>query len=308
MLKTNLLPLKVPIGKPLLSCNATQLLQSQINLDGIIYDCNGGAITKSCPRVDAHNFITDECHGESLECDVRMRSYSRSVSCTNGTLISSHPIICKSATLLENKNILNCIYDNGGNAATVGHRPSRPTLRPSSPVTTLRTSVIPLDPVTEINGIFVRVSENEKNKKMPLNNQVENAMTNIFPYELLSVGSKQMYLPPQTMDQSNQRFPQDVKDHLNGVFPHNLFAMSQSEDSFEYDDIDDKSSRLSGRTSGKQKHASISVERKAQWDINANRKTGNSDGSSKKTFNSRLPTRFGSDSEPTLEDRLVFTP
>ena len=36
---SSLLPLMVPIGKPILSCNATDLQQTQIMLSGNIYDC-----------------------------------------------------------------------------------------------------------------------------------------------------------------------------------------------------------------------------------------------------------------------------
>lgn len=108
---SSLLPLEVPIGKPILSCNATELLQAQIYLNGAIYDCDQSEITISCPRLDANNFVVDECHGHTLECDVDRRQTSRSVSCTNGTLVSNYPIVCKSATLMANKNILHCFYE-----------------------------------------------------------------------------------------------------------------------------------------------------------------------------------------------------
>lgn len=112
---SSLLPLHVPVGKPILSCNATELLQAQIYLNGIIYDCDDSEISLSCPRLDANNLIVDECHGDVLECDVRTRRNSRSVSCTNGTLISNYPIVCRSATLSENKNVLNCFYVSSSN-------------------------------------------------------------------------------------------------------------------------------------------------------------------------------------------------
>lgn len=113
---SSLLPLHVPIGKPVLSCNATELLQAQIYLNGIIYDCDDSEVTLSCPRLDANNLIVDECHGDILECDVRTRRNSRSVSCTNGTLISNYPIVCRSATLSEKKNVLNCFYGSDGDS------------------------------------------------------------------------------------------------------------------------------------------------------------------------------------------------
>ena len=108
---SSLLPLMVPIGKPILSCNATDLQQTQIMLSGNVYDCNRRAITMSCPKTDEFDNVSDDCQGETLECDVRMRPTDEAtVSCTNGTLISNHLIVCKTATLMENKNILNCFY------------------------------------------------------------------------------------------------------------------------------------------------------------------------------------------------------
>lgn len=107
---SSLLPLDVPVGKPILSCNATELLQAQIYLNGITYDCDQSEITLSCPRLDANNLIVDDCHGDILECDVGERQKPKSISCTNGTLISNYPIVCKSATIMEKKNILNCFY------------------------------------------------------------------------------------------------------------------------------------------------------------------------------------------------------
>lgn len=146
---SSLLPLIVPIGKPILSCNATDLQQTQISLSGSIYDCKRRAITMSCPKSDEFDNITDDCQGETLECDVRMRPTDEArVSCTNGTLISNHLIVCKTATLMENKNILNCFYKkiaaSGDSSAEVDLRvtPLIPsTTRPTTTrPTTIRTS------------------------------------------------------------------------------------------------------------------------------------------------------------------------
>lgn len=146
---SSLLPLIVPIGKPILSCNATDLQQTQISLSGNIYDCKRRAITMSCPKSDEFDNVTDDCQGETLECDVRLRPTDEArVSCTNGTLISNHLIVCKSATLMENKNILNCFYKkialNGDSSVEVDLRvtPMIPsTMRPTTTrPTTIRTS------------------------------------------------------------------------------------------------------------------------------------------------------------------------
>ncbi|CAO1356618.1 unnamed protein product, partial [Diamesa tonsa] len=136
---SSLLPLMVPIGKPILSCNATDLQQTQIKLSGNVYDCNRRAITMSCPKTDEFDNTSDDCQGETLECDVRMRPTDEArVSCTNGTLISNHLIVCKSATLMENKNILNCFYkkeSSGGSSSEEDIRVTplyqRPSPRPA---------------------------------------------------------------------------------------------------------------------------------------------------------------------------------
>jgi hypothetical protein len=288
-----------------LSCNATQLLQAQINLNGRIYDCSRSAITISCPRVDVHNQIVDECQGETLECDVRMTQGSKSVSCTNGTLISSHAIICKSAHLLENKYILNCLYkEAGGDQFAPTRRPlpyttprtyRTTTLRPYE-TTTSRTSVIPLAPVTE----HIDESIDTRNGQKPesgLMHEVKTAMKAVFPHELMSKAPSQMYLPPKKF--AVAEIPKELKSHLVGVFPHDLFAMSQMSD-LNQDDADSESRLSVSRTNTNNRQQLLS-----QWDVNANRKSGNS-GTFIKTSPNRLPQRFGGEDDD--EDRHIFSP
>jgi hypothetical protein len=302
---SSLLPLNVPIGKPILSCNATELLQAQISLNGFIYDCKRSAITTSCPRLDSNNLVIDQCLGETLECDVRMRQNSRSVSCTNGTLISNHPIVCKSATLMENQNILNCMYKNSGTDLPSTNLPHITTAKPYVYETsTSRTSVIPLAPVTEIpfEGLDTRHTENEKNQH-GLMHEVKTAMKTVFPHELLFNAPSQMYLPPKSYEAG--KIPDEVKNHLVGVFPHELFAMSKTGALNEQDT--DSETRLSSMRGSNVNNQHQFSHRQSQWDINANKKTGNS-GTFIKTTPNRLPQRFGSGPDDDDNDRLIFTP
>lgn len=304
MKASSLLPLNIPAGKPILSCNATQLLQAQINLNGHIYDCSRSAITISCPRVDEHNLIVDECQGETLECDVRMNQGSKTVSCTNGTLISSHPIICKSAHLLENKNVLNCLYKSGGGldapATFIPRHPSTPrpyqtTTRRTFETTTSRTSVIPLAPVTERvdEGIDTRHTT-----ESGLMHEVKMAMKSVFPHELMSKAPRQMYLPPKKYEMSE--IPKELRNHLVGVFPHELFAMSQMSDLNQQDA--DSELRSTSRTNANNREQLM-----FQWDVNANRKSGNP-GTFTKTTGNRLGQRFSGAEGDEDQDRHIFSP
>ena len=109
----SLLPLNVPNGKPILSCNATELQQIKINFDGSTYGCLDKTVTVSCFRVDPiTNGTMDFCPGKTLECD--KTSDIPNISCTNGTLLSSESIFCNSTTIINGINvndttkILNC--------------------------------------------------------------------------------------------------------------------------------------------------------------------------------------------------------
>ena len=335
MKASNLLPLNVPVGKPILSCNATQLLQAQINLDGVIYDCKRAAITKSCPKIDNNNNIVDDCEGETLECDVKMRLNSRDVSCTNGTLISNHPIVCRSATIMPTKNVLNCLYKTSdGPAYTSGNvRPgiqqTIPPSRPSQPSRTTRVpiNVIPIEspqtsivppPVNEEFGEG-QFSENRGGSDNShyleshglLGGEVQHAIKPILPKDLLTVPESKMYLPPHPA--GSRRIPDDLKNHLKGVFPFELFAMSQKDDealnSIEHDDQDNVQ-RLSTnweRNENSENQATLSENRRSEWDFNSNRKTVNP-GTSFKTQQHSLDNRFSGTEASVNDDRVIFSP
>lgn len=332
-----MLPLQVPIGKPILSCNATELLQAQINLNGVIYDCLRNAITMSCPRVDANGVIQDECHGETLECDVRMRQNSRSVSCTNGTLISNHPIVCKSATLMPSKNVLNCLYKSGiaGDSAST-HVPrippvnvprlpspaSQTTVRPSAitprPAAIPNTSILPppvaedgSEEIQDFYGLDVRGANDNKYPlpSLGLTQDVKTAMKGVFPLDLLSAASTNvMYLPPKAADSG--RIPNDLKEELNGVFPYNLFAFSQNDEHESSGSTADNKLGLSSIREENKKIENLAIfsqNRQSEWNVDVNRKSGNP-GTSIKTQPSHLTQRFGGVTEANDEDRLIFSP
>lgn len=320
----------MPVGKPILSCNATELLQAQINLNGVIYDCLRNAITMSCPRVDANGLIQDECHGETLECDVRMRQNSRSVSCTNGTLISNHPIVCKSATLMPTKNVLNCLYKGstaGDSAQThvprippvnVPRLPSQPTVRPLAitprPAAIPNTSILPppvaedgSEEIQDFYGLDVRGSI--PLPSLGLTQDVKTAMKGVFPLDLLSAASTNvMYLPPKAADSG--RIPNDLKKELNGVFPYNLFAFSQNDELESSGSGADNKLGLSSIREENKKIENLPIfpqNRQSEWNVDVNRKSGNP-GMSIKTQPSHLTQRFGGVTEANDDDRLIFSP
>ena len=316
------MPLQVPVGKPILSCNATGLLQAQISLDGVIYDCDRRAITTSCPRVDEYNVVVDDCLGETLECDVRVALGSGSVSCTNGTLISNHPIVCNSATLMEKKNVLNCSYkktyeENSPTLTTQSpsHSVVRLDLTTSRPVIRPQTSLSP-PPIPfrggndNINDLNVRVSQDRNQptlESLALTNEVKQAMRSVFPHELLSVASLKMYLPPKS---SSGQLPQELKNSLEGVFPHELFAVSHTEDSNinEVRITDNQAQGLSLQQVGntdRSRQMEISQNLQSQWGLNLGRNTKNN-GPSFKTTPNRVSQRFMVDNDD--EERLIFSP
>lgn len=307
-------------------------MQAQINLDGIVYDCDRAAITMSCPRINEDNLVVDQCHGETLECDVRMRLNSRSVSCTNGTLISNHSIVCKSATLMEKKNVLNCAYKSSFSeiVPTSTHSPSQPFTRlPSQPITrpqyttTSRpiiaphVSLVPPPPVVEDNrydheNIDVRYSLDKNNRPQQpqgLLNEVKQAMKAVFPHELLSVASSNMYLPPKVSSAS--QLPEDLKNELRGVFPYELFAISQTD--LNTNEVNIGSNQLAEGLSLQQRANSNKVSEalntqnlQSQWDLKLNRNTANT-GPSFKTDPNIVQGRFRPDNNDD-EDRLIFSP
>ncbi|CAO1304829.1 unnamed protein product [Diamesa serratosioi] len=90
----SLLPLNVPSGKAVLSCNSTELQQAKINFNGTTYGCFNKVITINT--------------GTTLECD--KKKDSSIIYCTNGTLIIMENIFCNDTTFIDetNTNVLHC--------------------------------------------------------------------------------------------------------------------------------------------------------------------------------------------------------
>lgn len=238
------LPLEVPVGKPILSCNATDLAQAIISLDGKLYDCKQSSIILSCPRRNTQYGVVDECLGETLECDVNDDSNnknhdhderSRRISCTNGTLISNHPITCESAHLTQMKNILNCVFSNGMDnepSTDQNHlsvRPIHVTEKPEPQQRIITTLLPPIhtEELIDVRQNFGNNNNDDIDTKSAIPNDLQRAMTKIFPAELLSSASRKLYLPPESSNQLETQLPDDLKTGLNGVFPHELLAMSR---------------------------------------------------------------------------------
>ncbi|KAL7042503.1 hypothetical protein ACKWTF_001167 [Chironomus riparius] len=116
----SLLPLNVPANKPLMYCNNTELMQSQIQINNQhIYQCINNTIEMSCSRkvlenqTEVHENQT-ECVNKKMQCNLKEDEIAGSVYCSNGTLMSKNLIFCNSTTLLNGTNvnetttILNC--------------------------------------------------------------------------------------------------------------------------------------------------------------------------------------------------------
>ncbi|CAO1390974.1 unnamed protein product [Diamesa tonsa] len=108
----SLLPLNVPSEKPIISCNATALKQSQIKLNDNIYYCVNASIKVS--RLYGIEEKANETNNEFMKCD--SDTESNVLFCTNGTLFSSKSIVCNETNqfmnieLNETTSTLNCYF------------------------------------------------------------------------------------------------------------------------------------------------------------------------------------------------------
>lgn len=239
---SSLLPLEIPVGRPILSCNATDLQQAIISLDGTLYNCHRSSITLSCPRQNTQYSVVDRCLGRTLNCDdagLRRRMSSRKVSCTNGTLISDHSITCKSAHLTQTKSILNCVFtendgddDRVNNVEQVTTWPDNVSVLPlqttSESNSAISTTLSPFDEDYGDTDLFdVRVGEEEGSA---LSNDLRRTLRKVFPSSLLSISSQHLVLPPANSlntRSENHKIPGNLKTSLDGIFPHELLAISR---------------------------------------------------------------------------------
>ncbi|KAL7042497.1 hypothetical protein ACKWTF_001161 [Chironomus riparius] len=105
-----LLPLNVPPGKPLMYCDSTKLIQSQIRInDQDIYVCNNRKIEILCKKKSENS----ECLNEELQCDLH-QGITDNIYCTQNTLLSRTYLFCSSTSTIhkkdsnENVTIVNC--------------------------------------------------------------------------------------------------------------------------------------------------------------------------------------------------------
>ena len=108
----SLLPLNVPSEKPILSCKATTLKQSQIKLKDNIYYCVNAAIKIS--RLYDVKEKTNESNNQFMICD--LETEKQELFCTNATLYSTKSIVCDKTNqfmnieLNEKASTLNCYF------------------------------------------------------------------------------------------------------------------------------------------------------------------------------------------------------
>ena len=214
---STLLPLDVPPGKPLLSCNATDLLQSQIRLDGMTYDCSNTDITIACPT---HGGLINECEGQILLCDPD--NSVEDVWCTNGTLVSKSDIECRNAFVEAHKSTLNCFFKH---------------TRTPNVQTTTRTPFVNVLPVLPLPNPDTSVenrneddldygdSYQQNEEPQDLMPQVKSAMKNVFPHDLLTMPSTN-YLPPKA---SMQPIDTNLRNHISTIFNTDMLASSRNE-------------------------------------------------------------------------------
>lgn len=286
---SSLLPLNVPIGKHLLACNATGLVQAKINLEGIVYDCDDSVITLSCSN-ERNTNIKSDCQRKIIVCDTSAQETE--VYCTNGTLISKRPIICQSASLTANKNVINCFYndytDNVPVLTTV--RPIIITTDVKSIPTTLIPPPVPQEAYDDNVDLRLSVSKKDKESDNNLMPQLKSVMSNIFPQELMALPAQTLYLPPKTINPRDTKLSADLKNGLKGIFPYGLFAVAQDDD--EVKDIQINTDILFAATK-----APIIGSRNSNTRITDTSKPLNVQGSS-------APVRY----EPgNFNDRLIFS-
>ncbi|KAL7044933.1 hypothetical protein ACKWTF_002105 [Chironomus riparius] len=275
---STLLPLDVPPGKPLLSCNATDLLQSQILLDGMTYDCSNSEITLSCLT---HGGLIDECEGQTLQCDTDNLNVDK-VWCTNGTLVSSSDVECRNAFVEAHKSTLNCFFKHTRISST--QTTQRPTIVNVLPVVPLPTpeSNTEIDNRNKDEDFDYGNIDEQSEEPQDLMPQVKNAMKNVFPHDLLTMPSTG-YLPPKS---SMQPLNPNLKTHINSVFNTDMLASSKNP--YDFSNVRDQIS--------------------SNWNINSNIKTRGNDVV--KTKPASTVNRFGSENNqqrPNLRDRLIFT-
>lgn len=288
-----LLPLSVPAGKPILSCNATSLKQTQVKISDEIFSCIDGLISVEC--IDGFN--GNLCPGKILVCDIQS---SKELTCTNGTLMSRGDLECGSISLGNPKSTLNCGFkidvrvDNSPTTTTRApiKRPTKATTIPAPVTEDYDEFTAELEQQT--NRINLFENEEDENLLIP---QIKKAAQNVFPHNLFvkplsDLQPPRPYLPP--FESSASR---DAKEGMDGVFPMNLLVIGKS--------IESSTARLSGAVSNNQQTNSR---------VNGGNQQTIVDPIGFKTQITGIDTRFGGGNQqqrPIIQqdfrDRLIFT-
>lgn len=95
-----LLPLNVPIGKPLMYCNTSPLAQDLIKIENFVYSCVQGSFSVSCPHILEDGQVGDDCSDSDviLQCNsAPLMTELAEIYCSDGTLLSTSPIVCNSS-------------------------------------------------------------------------------------------------------------------------------------------------------------------------------------------------------------------
>lgn len=229
-----LLPLSVPFGKPILSCNATGLKQTNVKIKNKIYFCENGVINIECRAGNGIN----NCPVNILMCDLRSQ---KKISCTNGTLFSNADLECATIQIGNPQSVLNCEFKDEvidvrfQGTTLIPSIDERTTTRAPLIVPTRKKTTITTTPNSESNNgydneqVIQTIERVDFNDQNLLASQLKSSMQNIFPHDLLMKPSTRLlpprdYIPPK----SSSQVVRDLYTSMRGVFPMELLVVSKS--------------------------------------------------------------------------------
>lgn len=133
-----MLPLNVPENKPLMYCNASDLVvQSPIQIGELIYACGDNqSVILSCPKTTEDLKVVDTCMESNMTLICDISNDANSISCKNGTVVSSLPMVCNSTIILnvpnsnETKTVLSCYQGALLSEKLAASVPTTTTVRP----------------------------------------------------------------------------------------------------------------------------------------------------------------------------------
>lgn len=316
----DLLPLNVPVGKPILSCNATGLKQTHVKVKNQIYSCKYGVVHIECRAGNGNN----NCPGRILQCDMRS---NKPITCTNGTLVSNRDLECKTIQIGNPQSILNCGFKDEeidvrfqeNSTPRVTANINRPTARPNDSqdrrtttrlpeileTTTTRAPIVPPTRRTTTPEPINRNTDYDDQQALQTINldvndnflvpEVQNAMKNIFPHDLFVKPSARLLPPKDYLPPLESQVSHDLASSMKGVFPMELLVVAKSPNG-----------------------ESVGISNASPYDVrlseNANNNKNTDEGVGFKTQLSGIDTRFGGSStalpvhqQQDFRDRLIFS-